>query len=197
MSFPLGYTVMHAILTLRSFGLFLALVLSAAPLAADSNELFDHELRRLHSSEVVNLQEAFAGHPLLIINTASHCGFTGQFSGLEELHQQYRDAGLKVVGFPSNDFRQEAADEATTADVCFVNYGVTFDMFTPIHVRGSQAHPIFRELARQSQAPRWNFYKYLVSPEGEVVDVFSSMVSPDSRRLRAAIESLLDTETGT
>lgn len=190
-----GYIAMHATFALRSFGLITALLLTASPLAASSNELFDHELRRLHSSEVVNLREAFAGSPLLIINTASHCGFTGQFSGLEELHQQYRDAGLKVVGFPSNDFRQEASDEATTADVCFVNYGVTFDMFTPIHVRGAQAHPIFRELARQSQAPRWNFYKYLVSPDGEVVDVFSSMVAPDSRRLRAAIDSLLDTET--
>jgi glutathione peroxidase len=187
---------MHATHALRSFGLIPALILMASPLAADSDELFDHELRRLHSSEVVNLRESFAGHPLLIINTASHCGFTGQFAGLEELHQQYRDAGLKVVGFPSNDFRQEASDEAATADVCFVNYGVTFDMFSPIHVRGSEAHPIFRELARQSQAPRWNFYKYLVNTEGEVVDVFSSIVSPDSRRLRAAIESLLETETG-
>jgi hypothetical protein len=88
---------MHATHALRSFGLIPALILMASPLAADSDELFDHELRRLHSSEVVNLRESFAGHPLLIINTASHCGFTGQFSGLEELHQQYQDAGLKVV----------------------------------------------------------------------------------------------------
>lgn len=159
--------------------------------AATPNDLYDHELRRLHSSETVNLREHLAGQPLLIVNTASHCGFTGQFSGLEQLHQTYAEAGLRVVGFPSNDFRQEAADEADTAAVCFVNYGVSFDMFAPISVRGADAHPIFRELARQSQAPRWNFYKYLVNRDGEVVQVFSSMTSPDSDRLRNAIERLL------
>jgi glutathione peroxidase len=169
----------------------LALLVLAGTAGASPDDLYDHELRRLHSSESVNLREQFAGQPLLIVNTASHCGFTGQFSGLEQLHQTYSEAGLRVVGFPSNDFRQEAADEADAAAVCFVNYGVTFDMFAPISVRGSDAHPIFRELARQSQAPRWNFYKYLVNREGEVVQVFSSMTSPDSERLRTAIEKLL------
>lgn len=176
-------------------GIFLFSFILTSPVFANPDALYDHELRRLHSSEVVDLRERLAGKPLLIVNTASHCGFTGQFSGLEALHQTYSAAGLRVVGFPSNDFRQEAADEAATAEVCFVNYGVTFDMFAPIAVRGSNAHPIFQELARQSQAPRWNFYKYLVSPEGVVVDVFSSMTGPDSPRLRAAIESLLASTT--
>lgn len=179
------------------FSRFFAALLVAAPIAAVSAEppdtaaLFDHELRRLHSPEVVNLRERFAGQPMLVINTASHCGFTGQFSGLEELHQRYRDAGLKVVGFPSNDFNQEAADEAVTASVCFENFGVSFDMFAPVSVRGDSAHPIFRELARQSKPPRWNFYKYVVDREGRVVASFSSMVGPGSRELRRAIESVL------
>ncbi len=164
-----------------------------AALASDTSQaaLFDHELRRLHSNELVNLREQFAGHPLLVVNTASHCGFTGQFEGLEALHQTYRDAGLKVVGFPSNDFRQEASDEAETAEVCFVNYGVTFDMFSPISVRGRDAHPIFQELARQSDAPRWNFHKYVIDRNGQVVAAFPSRVAPDAAELRAAIEKVL------
>lgn len=96
-----------------------------------------------------------------------------------------------MVGFPSNDFRQEAADEESTAQVCFVNYGVSFAMFAPISVRGADAHPIFRELARQSHAPRWNFYKYVVDSSGKVVDVFPSLTTPDSPRLQRAIESIL------
>lgn len=164
---------------------------------ANPDALFNHEMRRLHSNEVIHLHEYLAGQPLLIVNTASHCGFTGQFEGLEALHQQYSDSGLRVVGFPSNDFHQEASDESATAEVCFVNYGVTFDMFSPIKVRGGDAHPLFQELARQSRAPRWNFYKYLVDGEGKVVATFPSMVAPDSPRLHTAISRLLDAHPST
>lgn len=157
----------------------------------DRAALFEHELGRLHSSEVVNLQERYQGHPLLVINTASHCGYTDQFGGLETLHQQYRDQGLKVVGFPSHDFNQEADDEAETARVCFENFGVSFDMFKPIGVRGDNAHPIFQELARQSGEPRWNFYKYVVDRDGRVVANFPSQAGPESADLRRAIESIL------
>ena len=153
--------------------------------------LFAHEMRRLHSPEVVNLQERYAGQPLLIVNTASHCGFTGQFNGLEAVHQAYKDQGLKVLGFPSHDFRQESGSEEETARVCFENFGVSFDMFAPIPVRGNDAHPIFQELARQSHAPRWNFYKYLVDREGRVVGAYSSMTSPESARFKQAVEALL------
>lgn len=173
--------------------LLISLLLPPSLMAGDnaSTTLFDHQLRRLHSSEIVDLRENFAGHPVLVVNTASHCGYTGQFEGLEALHQQYRDAGLKVVGFPSNDFRQEAGDEAETAEVCFQNYGVSFDMFAPISVRGTDAHPIFREIARQSEAPRWNFHKYVLDREGRVIAAFPSRVAPDAAELRAAIERVL------
>lgn len=175
------------------FVMLISLLVPFSVLAADpaKTDLFDHELRRLHSSEVVDLRERFAGHPVLVVNTASHCGYTGQFEGLEALHQQYRDAGLKVVGFPSNDFRQEAGDEAETAAVCFENYGVSFDMFAPISVSGAEAHPIFRELARQSEAPRWNFHKYVLDREGRVIATFPSRVAPNASELRAAIERVL------
>ncbi len=178
-------------------GLFTAgLVLLTSPAQAsapdaDAETLLDHDLRRLHSSEVVNLEEQLGGAPLLLVNTASRCGFTRQFEGLEALHQRYAPRGLRVAGFSSNDFNQEI-DEEGAAEVCFVNFGVTFDMFAPIAVSGEDAHPLFAELARQSEAPRWNFTKYLVDESGRVVAHFGSSVRPESRRLRGAIETLLD-----
>lgn len=163
-------------------------LLAATP---DTAALYDQQLPRLHSSETLDMQQ-FSGHPMLVINTASFCGFTGQFEGLEALHQSYKDQGLRVVGFPSNDFRQEAKDEEKAAEVCFVNFGVTFDMAQPIAVRGKDAHPIFKELARQSgKAPRWNFYKYVLNKEGEVTAVFGSRTKPDDAKLKAAIEAVL------
>lgn len=163
---------------------------SSAEEAPAAGGMYAHELRRLHSGEVVRLADRLAGQPALIVNTASHCGFTSQFRELEAVHQQYKDKGLKVAGFSSNDFDQEA-DEEKAAEVCFVNYGVTFDMFAPIHVRGAEAHPLFRELARRSEAPAWNFHKYLVDRDGRVVATFPSKVKPDAAEVRAAIERLL------
>mgnify|MGYP001209335409 FL=1 len=162
-----------------------------APAATAAQAMFDHDLRRLHSDEVVRLASRYAGHPVLVVNTASHCGYTGQFKGLEALHQRYKDKGLKVAGFSSDDFKQEADDEAKAAEVCFLNYGVTFDMYAPIHVRGPQAHPLFRELARQSAEPRWNFHKYVIGRDGRVVAAFPSRVEPDAPELREAIEKAL------
>ncbi len=172
----------------------LVLALGSTCLLADSPDtrtMFDHELRRLHSEESVNLQDTLAGNPLLLVNTASRCGFTGQFEGLEALHQEFAGSGLKVAGFPSNDFQQELEDEAEVAEVCRINFGVTFDMFAPIQVRGEDAHPLFRELAVQSEEPGWNFHKYVVDRDGKVVAAFPSRVRPDDPELREAIESVL------
>jgi len=174
----------------KSWPLLLLALLS--PLArAECPPLLDQQMRPLGKQETVNLCERYAGHPLLIVNTASHCGFTAQFKGLEALYQQYRERGLRVAGFSSDDFRQEADSEAEAAKVCYVNYGVTFDMYASVHVRGDEAAPLFRDLARQSEAPRWNFYKYLVDREGKVVASFSSMTGPDDGKLREAIEKTL------
>ncbi len=172
------------------------LLLPASPFAAsvEDDALLGYQMKRLHSSEVVDLQVPYRGRPLLFINTASHCGFTPQFEGLEALHQRYREQGLMVAGFPSDSFRQEADDEAETAEVCFRNFGVTFDMYTPIPVTGDAAHPLFKELARQSQAPRWNFYKYLIDRDGNVVAVFPNTTRPDDPALISAIEELLADE---
>jgi len=173
-------------------GLFAFGGLAAVPAhAADCPAWLDQDFRKLRSSETVNLCKAHAGKPLLIVNTASYCGYTPQFKGLEALHQKYRDQGLVVVGFPSDDFNQEAADQADTAEVCYVNYGVKFTMLEPTAVKGPQANPVFAELARQSRAPGWNFNKYLVAPDGRVVQYFGSSVDPGSPEMSEAIAALL------
>ena len=175
---------------LRTLIAIIALVGSTAA-AASCPEYLDHSMRKLHSKEQVNLCEVRSGGPMLVINTASHCGYTSQFKGLEALYQQYRERGLTVVGFASDDFRQEAKDEAKAAEVCYVNYGVTFTMIAPSHVKGPDANPVFQEMASQSQAPSWNFNKYLVDSDGKVVQHFGSNTRPDSKVLQAAIESVL------
>jgi len=152
----------------------------------------DHDFRRLHSSQSVNLCKAYAGKPMVIVNTASHCGFTPQFKGLESVYQKYKDRGLVVVGFASDDFNQEDADEAKAAEICQQNFGVTFTMLAPQHVKGPDANPVFRELARQTKAPGWNFNKYLVSADGKVVQQFDSRVAPDSAQFTKAVEGLLN-----
>ncbi len=169
-----------------------AVMLVAIPArAADCPAFLNHEFKRLHSSQSVNLCAENAGKPLLIVNTASHCGYTSQFKGLEALHRKYKDRGLVVVGFASDDFNQEAKDEAEAADICYINYGVTFTMLAPSSVKGRDANAVFQELVRRSGEPTWNFNKYLVSADGKVVQHFESSVTPDSTRLSQAIERLL------
>jgi glutathione peroxidase len=164
---------------------------SPAAAAADCPAYLDQTVRKLHSSETVNVCKLAAGKPLLIINTASHCGYTPQFKGLEALHRKYKDRGLVVVGFSSDDFNQEAKDEAEAAEVCFLNNGVTFTMIAPSSVKGRAANPVFKELARQKQEPAWNFNKYVVAADGKVVSYFDSDATPESPALNKAIEGVL------
>lgn len=180
-------------LSFVSATLCLAALLTANPAAqaAACPAFLNHDFKKLHSSQSINLCTAFAGRPLLIVNTASHCGFTPQFKGLEALYQKYQARGLVVIGFPSDDFKQEAKDEAETADICYLNYGVTFPMLAPSAVTGRDANPVFQELGRRSSAPGWNFNKYLVSSDGKVTRHFDSRVKPESAELQQAIEQLL------
>ncbi|MFT6193926.1 MAG: glutathione peroxidase [Cognaticolwellia sp.] len=150
-----------------------------------------HSEKKLHAEELLDLCQLTAGKPMLIVNTASHCGFTPQFTALEALHKEYKEQGLVVIGFPSDDFFQEEDDEKDTADICFVNYGVTFTMLSPVHVYNSEAHPIFKALAEKTTAPKWNFYKYLVSADGKTVKHFNSRVKPDSDIFVSAINEIL------
>jgi glutathione peroxidase len=151
-------------------------------------------MRKLRSKDTVKLCDIYAGRPVLMINTASHCGFTPQFKGLEALYQEYKGRGLAVAGFPSDSFRQEADSEEKTAEICYINYGVTFDMYAEIPVKGSEAHPLFADLASAQGAPRWNFTKYLVNGNGEVVAKWGSSTKPEDPELRKAIETALAAE---
>ena len=168
-----------------------ARVASGADAVKACPAFLNQEFRKLRSRGTVNICRDFAGKPLLIVNTASHCGYTPQFKGLQALHERYKDKGLVVVGFPSDDFRQEAKDEAETAEVCYLNYGVTFTMLSPTVVTGSKANAVFAELARQQREPGWNFNKYLVTPAGKVSAYFDSSVEPESPQLNQAIAALL------
>jgi glutathione peroxidase len=175
---------------LLSLVLVLGLLVEDAAAAVCDN-LLDFSYRRLASSQEQNLCEAYAGNVILVVNTASRCGFTGQFSDLEALYQKYRDQDFVILGFPSNDFNQELADEEGTADVCFLNYGVTFPMFATSTVTGDDANDLFRTLTEAEQAPRWNFTKYLIGRDGEVLGSFGSRVAPLGSELEAAVVSAL------
>ncbi|RBM09263.1 glutathione peroxidase [Novacetimonas cocois] len=132
------------------------------------------------------------GKPILIVNTASKCGFTPQYEGLQGLWTTWRSHDLMVLGVPSNDFgAQEPGDAQQIGTFCERNYHVTFPLAAKCHVRGPQAVPLFRWLAREGgflARPRWNFYKYLIGRDGALVNWFSSITSPESRRVRMAVE---------
>lgn len=170
--------------------LLLGGLLMAASAVQACPDFLDTTLPRLHSSERVNLCELTReAKAVLIVNTASHCGYTRQFKGLEALHQAYKDQGLVVLGFPSASFNQEADDEAETAAVCYKNYGVTFPMFSERSVTGQDADPIFAALADRSAPPAWNFNKYLLV--GNRVTHFDSRVEPMGSPLERAVQQTL------
>lgn len=153
--------------------------------------LLQYTLPRLQDEKPQPLCQ-YAGRVLLVVNTASFCGFTPQYQGLEALHNKYKDRGLVVLGFPSNDFSQETGSNQQIADFCESTFGVKFPMFTKTTVRGPQAHPFYKTLAQRSgQAPQWNFHKYLVGRDGNVAAAFPSATGPQSRELVTAVEKLL------
>ncbi len=139
--------------------------------------------------------EEYAGHPLLIVNVASKCGLTPQYEGLEKLHEEYAGRGLRVLGFPANEFgAQEPGTNEEIATFCTSNYGVKFDMFAKVEVKGQGIHPLFAFLTKESKFPgeiKWNFNKFLVAKNGEVVARFEPQVEPTSADVRRAIEERL------
>ncbi|WP_105173080.1 glutathione peroxidase [Pseudoalteromonas sp. T1lg24] len=158
--------------------------------ATECNDFTNQDVRKLRSKESINLCQ-FKDKPLLIVNTASNCGFTPQFEQLEALHKEYKEQGLVVLGFPSDSFFQEENDEKDTAEMCFINYGVTFNMMATSDVKGSDANPIFKHLADKTRSPSWNFNKYLVSKDRQTITHFGSRVKPQSEELKQAIEKAL------
>jgi glutathione peroxidase len=159
-------------------------------------ELLDLSYRPLAGKSPVHLCEAFSGKVLLVVNTASKCGFTPQYEGLEALHDRLKDRGFSVVGFPSNDFKgQEPGTEEEIQEFCRLTYGVRFPMFEKVQVIGDAATPLYQRLtAATGEAPGWNFHKYLVDSDGTVVASFGSRTAPDDAALLAQIETLLPTK---
>lgn len=156
-------------------------------------ENLDFSFRPLLGDQTVHLCEAYAGKVVLVVNTASKCGFTSQYEGLEQLYREFGSKGLVVLGFPSNDFGgQEPGSEAEIKAFCRSTYGVEFPMFEKTSVKAGGNNAFFQRLAAVSgEAPKWNFYKYLLDRDGNIVKVFSSMTAPDADRLRESIKALL------
>jgi glutathione peroxidase len=133
-----------------------------------------------------------SGKVILVVNTASYCGFTSQYKGLEALHSKYKDKGLVILGFPSNDFSQEPGNSKEIAEFCYNTYGVKFPMFSKTAVKGKEAHPLFAALIKTSgKAPSWNFNKYLIDREGKLVSHYGSTTGPSDKTMQAAIEKAL------
>ncbi|MFC5302811.1 glutathione peroxidase [Azospira restricta] len=157
-------------------------------------DVYDFSARSLDGRDV-HLGE-YRGQVLLIVNTASRCGFTPQYEGLERLYRDYRGRGFAVLGFPCNQFgAQEPGDAAEIADFCSTTYGVSFPLFAKIDVNGDNAHPLYRHLKEAkpgllgTEAIKWNFTKFLVDRNGEVVERFAPAVKPDE--LRRAVEAII------
>ena len=170
-------------------------IFNESNIAMEKN-IYQFEVKTL-KNETISLSE-YKDKVILIVNTASECGFTPQYSALEEVYQQYKDQGFVVLGFPSNDFGgQEPLNGDEIVSFCSINYGVSFPMFAKSVVKGSEASPLFKFLSSKKLngnvniAPKWNFQKYLINKNGEVVDYFLSTTSPSSNKLKRAIEKLL------
>jgi glutathione peroxidase len=152
--------------------------------------LYDHQFNTLQG-EKISLCD-YQSKPILVVNTASKCGFTPQFNALEALYKKYHSKGLLVIGFPSNDFNQELSTDKEVKDFCKLTYAVEFPMTTKSNVTGKNANPFYQELIKASgQMPIWNFHKYLILPQAKKVYAFTSDVTPDSSEIVDKIKSEL------
>jgi glutathione peroxidase len=177
-------------------GLLLSVPASAQPSpSAQSNgcpPLLDHEFNRLQTGKPESLCQ-YHGKVLLIVNTASYCGYTHQYEGLEAMYRKYKDRGLVVLGFPSNDFgAQEPGSNKEIAEFCRLTYGVQFPMFEKSSVKSLDSNPLYAELREKTgQVPKWNFFKYVIDRNGKPAGSFASAVEPDNRDLVSLVEKLL------
>jgi glutathione peroxidase len=162
----------------------------AAPAAA-CPALLQQNFNRLQDNQPQSLCQ-YAGRVLLVVNTASYCGYTSQYEGLEAAYAKYKARGLVVLAFPSNDFEQEPGNSQQIGELCFNTYGVQFPIFSKTAVKGAQASPFYQALAKATgKPPAWNFHKYLVDRRGQAVASYASAVTPADAGLTAAIEKLL------
>jgi len=156
-------------------------------------ETLNFSKRSLAGKENIDLCKAYLGKVVVVVNTASKCGYTYQYDGLEAIYRKYKDKGLVVIGFPSNDFGgQEPGSEKQIQDFCRLTYGVEFPMFEKTRVRKENADPIYKTLAKiAGEYPQWNFHKYILNREGKLVASFNSKVEPQGEKMIRTIEGLL------
>jgi glutathione peroxidase len=171
----------------------LVVPLKAQNLDDKCSPLLNHEVKQLLTGEPINLCDAYSGKVIMIVNTASKCAFTPQYEQLELLYDTYKARGMVVLGFPSNDFgRQEPGTEKQIQNFCRLTYGVRFPMFAKTRAAKAYADPLYRALGEAAgRYPSWNFHKYLLNREGQLVRDFTSSTSPDSKQIIKAIEALL------
>ncbi len=165
---------------------------AAARMPMSCPAILKQNFKRLQDDAPQDLCQ-YAGKVVLVVNTASYCGFTKQYEGLEKLYAKYGGRGLVVLGFPSNDFgKQEPGNAKEIADFCFNTYGVKFPMFAKSSVTGPEANPLHASLTKATgQAPKWNFTKYLIGRDGKVLEYFPSKVTPEDPALVGKIEQAL------
>ena len=156
-------------------------------------DLLNHNYRTLAGKEQLNLKKAYAGKVILVVNTASKCGYTPQFEALEGLNAKYAKQGFVVIGFPSNDFMgQDPGSEKEIKDFCTLTYGVKFTMFEKVHVKGNATTPFYADLkAATGDVPGWNFHKFLIDRKGKVIGSFPSKIKPDDAQIVTKIEAAL------
>lgn len=155
------------------------------------SDILNSTLRVLDSDDEQNLCE-YSGNVILVVNVASRCGYTPQYAGLQRLYTKFKDDGLTIIGIPSRDFFQEFSAESKVAEFCSTEYGVEFPMFATAKVKGKKAHPFYKKLiAASGKEPKWNFAKYLIGRDGQVIEHYKSSVTPESERLVSAIQAVL------
>jgi glutathione peroxidase len=186
----LGRNCFFKLVLLIMFSLF-----KSSAIAKDSEQnAYSFSFRSISDGKDIALKN-FAGKVIMIVNTASNCGFTNQYEGLETLYKAYKDQGLIIIGVPSNDFgKQEPGSNEEIAEFCQINYGVTFTIVSKESVSGNDSHPFYawaKKTLGFGTAPKWNFHKYLINRNGELIDYFNSTTAPNSTKIKLAIEKAL------
>ena len=176
------------------FGLTIIMIFFKNSSHAEYEKIFyDFKINSI-TGDQIDLKD-FKGKPILIVNTASYCGFTKQYNDMQELWEKYRDRGLIVLGVPSNSFNQEKSDNSAVKEFCEVNFNINFPLTEITDVKGDNAHEIYKWAKAnygKSAVPKWNFYKILINKEGKIDDTYASLTSPTSNKITKKIENLLN-----
>ena len=183
---------MIKLVLMRLFILFCSIMFFSFSSKSSEGSLYDFEIKSI-SGEKIRLSD-YKNKVILLVNTASQCGFTPQYSGLQKIYDRYKDDDFIVLGVPSNDFNQELSNEKDVKKFCEIRYGVNFPLTSIQKIKGENAHPLYKWISGNVSAigqPRWNFHKYLISKDGNILNWFSSMTSPTSDNLTKQIEEAL------